>query len=128
MLGLPVLLGLFQLISPAHPQDTSAPPPPAPSTLKSPQPRAPGSWISYEDYPVDALRAGEQGVVGFRLDVDPAGRVTGCTVTASSGSAILDSATCAIMRRRARFVPAEDAEGKPVAGYWDSRSRWSIPN
>lgn len=62
------------------------------------------SLISYQDYPQQALRNNEQGDVRFRLDIEPDGRVSGCTILASSRSSALDSTTCRIMRSRARFT------------------------
>ncbi len=84
--------------------------------------------ISNDDYPPSALRAEEQGTVGFRLEVDPQGRVTQCTVTASSGSANLDAATCRLMQRRAQFEPALDRKGRPTSGTVTSQIRWVIPD
>jgi protein TonB len=78
------------------------------------------------DYPAAALRAGEQGIVRFRLVIGQDGRVTGCAITESSGSAILDSSTCRLMVRRARFTPARDAEGRPVEGEIESGIAWKL--
>jgi len=39
----------------------------------------------------------EQGTVGFELDVSPQGNAVACRVTRSSGSAILDQRTCALL-------------------------------
>lgn len=63
-----------------------------------------------DDYPRDALQKGESGRVSFVLDVNSEGRVTACTITASSGSSSLDEATCRLARRRARFEPARDEQ------------------
>ncbi|MES2444625.1 MAG: energy transducer TonB [Pseudomonadota bacterium] len=90
-------------------------------------PRSPGSWVVSDDYPASALRAEQSGTVNFRLEVDGAGRVTACEVTGSSGSQILDTTTCSLMRRRARFVPARGPTGEPVASSYASRMRWEIP-
>jgi protein TonB len=79
-----------------------------------------------EDYPAAARAAREQGLVEFRLDVGPNGRVTGCTITQSSGSAVLDSTTCRLMRSRARFTPAVDAGGATVADKVDGRIVWRL--
>lgn len=62
----------------------------------------------------------------FRLTVSPEGRVTGCSIQSSSGSATLDHATCAIMTPRARFKPARDAQGKPVADEVVQRIVWRL--
>jgi protein TonB len=81
-----------------------------------------------EDYPAAAMRAGEQGKVGFHLTVGADGRPTACSVTASSGSAILDSTTCGLLMRRARFSPARDETGRPTIGTFDSSFTWSLPD
>ena len=88
----------------------------------------PQSWTTDSDYPADALRASMKGVTGFTLQVGADGRVTGCTVTASSGWELLDSTSCRLLSRRARFRPARDAEGAAVASTYESRIRWTIPN
>ena len=65
--------------------------------------------------------------MSFRLDVDPSGAVAGCTVTGSSGSALLDRTTCDLLRARARFEPARGRRGRAVASTWTSHIRWRIP-
>src|SRR3954465_1834922 len=120
------------IITPTAPPAPPAPPPPPPPP---PAPRVEpakaranlASYVSDADYPDSALRAEEQGTTGFHLDIGPDGRVTGCTVTSSSGSSALDSATCRIMKSRARFTPAHDATGKPVGDTASSRIRWVLP-
>ena len=85
----------------------------------------PAEWFG--SYPPAALRSGEEGRVGFEISVDAKGAVTGCRVTESSGSAVLDSATCDAMRAMARFAPARDAAGRPVAGVFKRATRWRLP-
>lgn len=85
------------------------------------------SYFSDADYPAAAIRAGEQGTTVFRLTVGPDGRVTNCVVTSSSGSSALDSATCRIMRSRARFTPARDAAGNAATDTVSSHVRWVLP-
>ena len=85
------------------------------------------TYLTAEDYPAAAIIAGEEGTTAFRLNVDPAGRVTDCAIVASSGSATLDAASCRIMTERARFSPAIDARGKPTADTFESRISWKIP-
>lgn len=84
-------------------------------------------WVTTQDYPSVDLRAGNSGTVRFRLAIDGAGRVTGCTVTQSSGHPGLDAATCRNVARRARFDAASDAAGEKVAGTYDGTIRWVIP-
>jgi protein TonB len=85
------------------------------------------SLFSDKDYPADALAAREQGIVGFALDVGPNGRVSGCTITRSSGSSELDSATCRLIRSRARFTPALDAAGATISDEVRGRINWVLP-
>jgi TonB family protein len=91
------------------------------------QPRAPlASYVSQDDYPASAQSRGEQGRVTFGLDIGPDGRVTACNILGSSGSSALDNATCRIMRSRARFTPARDGDGRPVADAGRGSLSWSL--
>lgn len=105
------------------------PPMPPPAIIvRQPQARTPlRQLISPEDYPASALAQKEEGRVAFLLDVGPDGRVYGCTIGHSSGSAALDSATCMIMRRRARFTPAIDSHGMQSAARVSSSFEWTLP-
>ncbi len=49
------------------------------------------------------------------LFVDASGRVTGCRIVESSGSSRVDHAACDRALRMARFAPARDEAGQPVA-------------
>jgi TonB family protein len=119
----------------AHiPADPFAPPTPvarAGSPPVQPEPaRArgnPAGWITNEDYPAAALRAGEQGTARVQLAVGADGRVTGCSIIKSSGSATLDQTTCRIMERRAWYTPAKDTEGNAVASTTEVSFTWSLP-
>jgi TonB family protein len=66
----------------------------------------------------------EQGTTGFRLTVDATGKVTGRTVTRSSGFSRLDDLTCKVVSRRARFAPAQDRSGTPVTAHYSQRVIW----
>ena len=104
------------------------PPPPLPGKTESARARANlASYVSAADYPSSALRNEEQGTTRFRLTVGPDGRVADCTITSSSGSSALDATTCRLMKSRARFVPARDSEGQPVADTATSAVRWVLP-
>ena len=97
-------------------------------TPKNPVPRGrPGDWANANDYPSRALREEKEGVTRFRVSVGPDGRVTSCDITGSSGTPELDSATCSLVTRRARFTPATDGEGQPTSGSWGNSVRWQIP-
>jgi TonB family protein len=86
-----------------------------------------GGSISNQDYPAAAIRAGEQGIVEIRLTVGPNGRVSGCTVVASSGSSILDSTTCQLITRRFRYQPAT-RNGAPTLSDVTRRVIWRLPD
>jgi protein TonB len=106
------------------------PPPPPPPPRKVTPARAKANLVSLfsdEDYPASAVRAGESGATGFRLDVGANGRVANCTVTSSSGSSALDSTTCRLLRSRARFSPATDNTGAPTTDTVSGRIVWRLP-
>ena len=100
----------------------------APAVQAPPRPRgSPGEWITPDDYPPSALRAGEAGRVTFTLHVEQSGAVDGCDVVQSSGFADLDQTTCRLVQRRARFAPASDPTGQPIDASWTSSVDWKIP-
>lgn len=116
------------VITPTAPVAPPPPPPPPKPQIKPARARANlASYVSNADYPSSAIRAEESGTTGFRLTVGPDGRVTDCSITSSSGSSALDDATCRIMRRRARFTPATDGNGRPTTDTVTQRIRWVLP-
>jgi protein TonB len=115
---------VIRIVPPAAPP---APPPPR-FTPKGAVPKGnPGSWATTDDYPSRAQRAEKEGVTRFTVQVSPEGRVTSCSVTGSSGTPELDDAACRAISRRARFTPATNGEGQPVAGTYSNSVRWQIP-
>ena len=90
-------------------------------------PNGPQSWVSTDDYPPSALRAGEQGTVAMTWDINAQGRVENCQVTTSSGSDALDRASCAAITRRGRYSPALDSSGTPIRSTGSTRIGWRIP-
>lgn len=102
-------------------------PPPAPP---APPPRQGSSLVglfSVDDYPTEALRREEEGLVIAEMEVSPNGRVASCQVVQSSNSRSLDEATCAIIARRARYRPARDEAGQAVTGHDKVRIKWLMP-
>ena len=97
-----------------------------PETVSGPEPIRQGFGISSSDYPSDALRQREYGVVSVLLRVNDAGRVTDCLVTESSRSASLDRGSCAVLRRRARFHPAQDSTGQSIASSYRMAVTWGV--
>jgi TonB family protein len=84
------------------------------------------SPVGAADYPAEAFRNRKQGSVAVALDVAADGKVTGCSVTQSSGSPGLDAAACPILMKRARFTPARNAAGAPAPGLVVERVVWRI--
>lgn len=108
--------------APAQPPATGTPAAPAPSA--SDWPFRFNDW----DYPAVALRGEEQGLVRYRIEIGPDGRVSRCTIRSSSGSPALDDATCRIVTRRARFLPARDSDGNAVPDARDGEVIWRLPD
>ncbi|MGI8931289.1 MAG: TonB family protein [Sphingomicrobium sp.] len=80
-------------------------------------------YITVADMAVVA-KDGREGTVAVELSVDTKGRVDGCVIAKSSGHALLDSATCLILSRRARFDSARDERGNPVADVVSGHVEW----
>jgi periplasmic protein TonB len=124
------------IVSQPTPPPVYVPPAPAAPVITPPAPPqvavkltprgSPGSWVTNDDYPPSAQRDGVEGVTGFSLAVGPDGKVTGCSVTASSGSSLLDDTACRLLTRRARFNPAKDAGGTAISSSYAGRFRWQI--
>lgn len=87
----------------------------------------PGAWVLGEDYPIKELRAEVTGTTTFKLAIDSSGKVSGCEIVESSGSATLDATTCKLVTQRAQFTPARSAKGVSVPGEYTNRVRWTIP-
>ena len=80
--------------------------------------------LSRSDYPRALKRAGIGGRVSLRLAVGADGRVTGCTVTGSSGNAELDETNCRLIRERYHFEPARDASGRAIPDVINESHVW----
>lgn len=115
---------------PAPPTPTPAPPPPPPPAPVKVEPAHAkanlAGLISQDDYPPSSLRNEEAGTVRVRLEIGTNGRVTGCSVTSSSGHPALDSATCRLLSSRARFTPARDSSGNPTTDSFSQAIAWRI--
>lgn len=111
----------------------SAPPgpPPAPkgpSKARGVQPKNARSWQAriQENYPRRAAQEEIEGTVGVRVTVTPDGRATGCKVTSSSGSGLLDEAACKDLERYGRFEPALNDDGVPISASWATRITYKL--
>jgi len=98
-------------VAPAPP----APPPPPRKTVSAQSAKGDlRTLFSGDDYPASAQAASAEGTARASLTIGTDGRVTGCSITQSTGNGALDAATCSILRRRAKFVPARDSNGNPT--------------
>lgn len=85
------------------------------------------SWMTTRDYPAGALRAAQSGIVQFRLDIDPAGHIAGCSVLSHFKPDAFSDITCVLLSKRAHFKPAIDESGIPVKSYYINQIRFVIP-
>ena len=58
--------------------------------------------------------------------VDRDGLVTSCRIKQPFGHVALDEQTCALFRARARFEPAKDRRGRPVASSYQGMLVWRL--
>ena len=113
---------------PVPPAPPRPPAPPPPRISQAAQAKGSlTSLFSTDDYPQSAIRNEEQGTTAVRLTIGTDGRVTGCDISSSSGSSSLDSTTCSVIKRRARFTAAKDQNGQPIQGTFSQRIRWELP-
>jgi len=98
--------------------------PPAPMILATPSNA--GQWIRDDDYPHEALRENRKGVVGYRIVVTPTGLPQSCSIVSGSFDDF-NQATCAMVLKRSRFVPAADDQGQPIYSAYSDRFVWTIP-
>ena len=75
-----------------------------------------------DDYPVDALRGNQQGLVKTLVTVDAKGKPTACHVVVSSNVRSLDETSCRVLMTRATFPPSDKS-----VRYHYHRTRWMIP-
>lgn len=88
----------------------------------------PGNWVTSADYPSEALRNELSGTVTVVLALDEEGRPDKCNIAVSSNVPALDSQTCTVLLRRAKYSPARDETGIAVRAATVMRVRWMIPS
>jgi hypothetical protein len=81
----------------------------------------PSKWFSSDDYPVDMILKGAESDVKVRLLVDASGRVTKCTSLSHFQEKEFNQIVCDEFMKRARFEPAELADGTRVPSYYVNR-------
>jgi protein TonB len=84
-------------------------------------------WITTDDYSRSDLTRNREGTARYRLVIGSDGRVDACEITSSTGHTSLDTATCRLIERRARFDPATNSQGNRVVGTYSGSVTWQIP-
>ncbi len=82
--------------------------------------------IRDRDYPREARDAGIQGNLTTRYVIGTDGRIADCRVVKSSGSALLDAATCRLVTDRFRYRPARDASGRKITDVVFDDHHWRL--
>jgi TonB family protein len=97
---------------------------------KSVQPVDAAIWAQklQENYPFHLLRAEQQGTVAVRLTVAKDGKPTFCEVTGYDGPPSFNDTACLQLLRHAKFAPATDAAGNPVASFYSTRVTYRLNN
>jgi TonB family protein len=72
-------------------------------------------WAGPSDYPESEWKAGAEGTVTLRVEVDAQGRITRCTVVRATAPGSLQALACTLLSARGKFRHALSATGKPVA-------------
>jgi len=84
-------------------------------------------WFMATDYPTYMLKQEKQNLVHVRLSVDRQGRPSACHIQQSTNQGIYDDRICKAYMRRARFFPALDKDGNPIASYYQLTVNFWIP-
>lgn len=84
------------------------------------------SILRSSDYPDVLLSKDIEARMGLLLDIGADGRVKSCTAMESSGIPAFDTYACDIFRKRGRYGPALDKDGKPMRTLTYQRVRWMI--
>ncbi len=77
-------------------------------------------WVQARDYPPEMIMDGKRAIVHFRLNVGADGKPTACHIQQSTRPKAFDDAVCRAIMRNAEFEPALDADGAPLASYWQN--------
>ncbi|MEO7365011.1 MAG: energy transducer TonB [Sphingomicrobium sp.] len=85
-----------------------------------------GQLFKDDDYPMRAVREGQSGTTDVILLIDESGTVKDCTLTSTSGVALLDSRTCSTILSRSKFAPATFKDGKPAKSANQRRIAWRL--
>ena len=129
----PTQISTTPVIQPPMPPTPIVTPPAPPAPPPAPRITQPKSVsgsmqgvISASDYPDSARENDEQGRVSVVLTIGTNGRVSDCSIAASSGSRTLDSTTCRLLKARMKYQPAQDSSGNPTTGTARGSVTWQL--
>ena len=88
---------------------------------------SPGNWVAAKNYPIKMLRAGQPAIVEFRMIVGTDGAPASCHIQSSTRPKEFDDAVCGSMMKRARFLPALDADSKAIQSFYRNTVRFELP-
>lgn len=86
----------------------------------------PRKWLFTNDYPDALIARGKQSDVAVRLLIDASGKLTKCTSLSHFDEKEFNRITCEAITKRARFEPAELADGTKVPSYYTRRVLFRI--
>lgn len=86
------------------------------------------NWFNTNDYPREMVLERKESDVKVRLLVDAAGKITKCTSLSHFDAPEFNKTTCNALMKRAKFEPAELADGTKVPTYTTLRIRWEMPH
>lgn len=86
------------------------------------------AWITSADYPADDVAKGQGGVVTLRFQIAASGRVESCKPLYATTPASIARLTCQLVEQRARYLPAYNSAGVPVASEGELMARWDAQN
>ena len=89
---------------------------------------SPGSWVNQHDYPKEMLSESQPALVQFRLNVSETGKPTACHIQKTTRPEEFDDAVCKSLMKRARFSPALDKDGQPIASFWINTVVFQLPH
>ncbi|WP_375290502.1 energy transducer TonB [Qipengyuania sp.] len=79
-----------------------------------------GEWLTDADYPRNAIKGLQEGLLYVRVIVDKEGIATSCAIQSGASIEQFRELVCDAIIKRARFDPAIDADGSPFASYHTS--------
>jgi len=81
----------------------------------------PQQWFTAKDYPRDLRSQNKVSLIKVRLLVDATGNPTKCTSLSNFDEPKFNQIVCAVFMQRAKFEPAELADGTKVPSYYINR-------